>query len=317
MIRTAHLAALAATMSVLLGVAAVCTSQPGEVKVPDVIGLRPEVAERRLRGAGLGEVSFRDSLSESEPGFIIRQDPPAGQPVAEGDRVRLWVARSPEPGEERVVVPRVLEHRLDEADGILAEAGLHVGEVTEIRSPAEESLVLGQRPAPGRVVRRGTAVDIDVSVGEGPLGSVPVPNVLGRNLEEAEHMIARAKLETGDVSGDGVRVVRQNPRPGMMVPAGTGVDLVLGAEERAKIPWLPIIGGLVLVLIAVSYTMWRLGRAGGMELKPVKGTRGQEMISPKHNLSGPEACLKVIRDPGSQEISAQSALTGDERRKYG
>jgi beta-lactam-binding protein with PASTA domain len=59
-----------------------------------VIG-RPEGAARAaLEGAGFEvEISYRPVDDESDAGKVIRQDPPAGTPAAEGSVVSIVVGR--------------------------------------------------------------------------------------------------------------------------------------------------------------------------------------------------------------------------------
>jgi membrane peptidoglycan carboxypeptidase len=72
----------------------VSTGREPETTVPGVIG-RPEGAARAaLEGAGFEvEISYRPVDDESDAGKVIRQDPPAGTPAAEGSVVSIVVGR--------------------------------------------------------------------------------------------------------------------------------------------------------------------------------------------------------------------------------
>ena len=149
--------------------------------MPNVIGMRPEAARDTLAVLGLRELMFEDSLSDTEPGFVIGQTPGPDVEVAVGESVRLWVSASGEPVQDLIEVPNVLDRHVDEAIEMLTEAGLARGELRPVPSDAELGTVLRQEPGPGELVEPETRVNLAVSAGdEETVRSVVVPDVMGR-----------------------------------------------------------------------------------------------------------------------------------------
>jgi serine/threonine-protein kinase len=61
--------------------------------MPDLSNLRPDQAARKLAALGLNvEWQEQDPANGQQPGTVVGQDPPAGQPVSRGDDVQVTVA---------------------------------------------------------------------------------------------------------------------------------------------------------------------------------------------------------------------------------
>jgi len=80
-----------------------------QVKVPRVVGLRLDEAEKVLEKQGLALVDGGKIRSGSPEGEIVHQDPPAGRKIAQGQRVMAQVSGGPEFG--------VVEVEGDDEDG--------------------------------------------------------------------------------------------------------------------------------------------------------------------------------------------------------
>lgn len=120
--------------------------------VPDVRNLPEDAATAALREAGFTVV--RDSPVADRritDGRIVRTDPPAGKRV---DPSRSVVRIVPS---DSVTVPVVLGARASDAQRTLAEAGLE----SRVDTGTGRGIVYGQTPLPGRVVQRGTTVELD------------------------------------------------------------------------------------------------------------------------------------------------------------
>jgi beta-lactam-binding protein with PASTA domain len=90
------------------------------VTVPDVEGISQVEALNRLTAAGLrAEPSdmLPDSIPHPHRGTITRQYPPAGTPLEEGSRIRLWYSTGL--GEKFVVVPELQGLTVREARQLL------------------------------------------------------------------------------------------------------------------------------------------------------------------------------------------------------
>jgi serine/threonine-protein kinase len=134
---------------------------PEQVTVPDVTGLSQTSAESRLRDAHL-EVSVDEQESEDVPdGDVISQSPTAGSNVARGSTVTITVST----GKPKVSVPDVVGMKEAKANSALSRAGLTpVRQEREVTDPAQDGVVIEQRPGSGAQVDKGSDVVIVVGV---------------------------------------------------------------------------------------------------------------------------------------------------------
>jgi serine/threonine-protein kinase len=134
---------------------------PEQVAVPDVTGLSQASAEARLRDAHFG-VSVDEQESEDVPdGDVISQDPAAGTELARGSTVTITVST----GKPKVSVPNVVGMSEAKANSALSRAGLTASrEEREVTDPAQDGVVIEQRPGSGSQVDKGSEVVIVVGV---------------------------------------------------------------------------------------------------------------------------------------------------------
>ncbi len=122
------------------------------LEVPDVTGRPLEEATTALEDAGFTVV--RESAvtdRKISDGKVVRSNPPAGRTVNPANPVVRIVPSN------AVTVPVVLGSRAEDAARTLREAGL----AATIDAGTGRGIVFGQTPLPGRVVARGTEVEID------------------------------------------------------------------------------------------------------------------------------------------------------------
>ena len=133
---------------------------PEQVAVPDVIGLSRESAEATLRDDGFG-VAVQEEESEEPEGNVIAQSPSGGSEVARGETVTITVST----GTPQVDVPDVIGQTEEDASGRLAGAGLSpVSQERTVTDPAQDGVVIEQRPGAGTVVDEGREVVIVIGV---------------------------------------------------------------------------------------------------------------------------------------------------------
>ncbi|HEX2259516.1 MAG TPA: Stk1 family PASTA domain-containing Ser/Thr kinase [Actinomycetota bacterium] len=139
-------------------------------------------------------------------------------------------------GEPSIVVPDVTNKPLEEADRILAAAGLE-SRVTS-RQPSDTvaaGFVISQDPEDGRKVTEGASVQLVISEGK---EQVTVPNLINRTQAEASQLLEEAGLDLGQVSREPSdsteegRVISQSPRPNSQLDSGDPVDLVVSSGRR-------------------------------------------------------------------------------------
>jgi beta-lactam-binding protein with PASTA domain len=133
---------------------------PEQVTVPDVTGLSRESAEARLRDEGL-DVAVDEQESDEPEGDVISQSPSGGSTVARGETVTITVST----GRPQVAVPDVVGMGEGRASGRLSGAGLTpVTQERPVTDPAQDGVVIEQRPGAGTEVDEGSQVVIVIGV---------------------------------------------------------------------------------------------------------------------------------------------------------
>ncbi len=153
--------------------------------------------------------------------------------------VALRALLAEEQAPARVEVPRVIGFPLEQAESILVNEGLEVGDVTEEFSRERRGVVIDQDPPPGRSVLEGAQVDLVVSKGPAP---VEVPELIGLTVDEARAALEARGLVLGsqteqETTGfDPGEIVDQFPEPGDRVRPGTPVDVVVAVAPASPSP---------------------------------------------------------------------------------
>jgi beta-lactam-binding protein with PASTA domain/tRNA A-37 threonylcarbamoyl transferase component Bud32 len=198
---------------------------PRKVDVPRLVGKQYDEAIQILDDAGL-KWRKEEVFSKKPPGQVVRQDPKAGEQLAEGSTVILTVSK----GIERVAVPDVLQQTEESARQELAAAGFEVQVVEQSSSDTPAGVVFAQSPDPGTEAPKGSTVQINVSTGP---EQAPVPDVIDQDeatakqtLRDAGFRVRVNRVDTDDPLQDGV-VVEQDPVGGTEAELGSEVTIVV------------------------------------------------------------------------------------------
>lgn len=141
-----------------------------------------------------------------------------------------------------IVTPSLYGERQEDAERAIGEAGLEVGEVTELASAqTERGRVLAQDPIPGQQLRRGAAVSIAVSAGRPELAVPPVAGMrqaTARELLEGLGFEVAVQLTEGRAT-EGV-VLGSRPESGMArtLPAVVTLLVSSGSPQPDTVPEL-------------------------------------------------------------------------------
>jgi eukaryotic-like serine/threonine-protein kinase len=130
---------------------------PLKVKVPDLINMAREIAEKVVREAGLILGKVERQWSEASQDIVIGQTPAAGTEAAKGSAVDLVVAM------HAIRVPDVKGMKEREAKAALEKKRLKVGSIEYQKSKLEDGVVLVQSPAAGEWVAEGTSINLVVA----------------------------------------------------------------------------------------------------------------------------------------------------------
>jgi serine/threonine-protein kinase len=139
-------------------------------------------------------------------GFIISQNPVAGTKMSPGSSVDLVVSKGP----SLIEIVDLSRKSLVDAIQILETLGLEYEFIEEYSEDVSVGLVSHTLPAAGEVITPDQIIKVIVSLGI----KIEVPEVEGKNYEEALEILEKAGLVatvTGDTSG---KIVKQIPRGG-------------------------------------------------------------------------------------------------------
>ncbi|MEX2588297.1 MAG: Stk1 family PASTA domain-containing Ser/Thr kinase [Actinomycetota bacterium] len=204
----------------------------GPTRVPELAGLEQAGAEERIGALGLDPV-VQPVFSDEAVGTVVSTDPAGGSWTRRGEDVAVEVSRGP----RQTDVPSVVGLQLEQAEEMILEQDLTLGEIAREHSLEPVDKVLSQEPGPGRR-RSGEPVSMIVSSGPAILA---VPEVVNRSAAEAQKLLGDlgfvvSKQEVFHAAAPGT-VVSQDPVPTEELPQGTEVILqVSKGQEPFAVP---------------------------------------------------------------------------------
>ncbi|MEO7794984.1 MAG: PASTA domain-containing protein [Thermoanaerobaculia bacterium] len=138
-----------------------------------------------------------------------------------------------------MTVPELAGLTSEEASRLLSDQGLRFRAAEPAgrwSAVVDEGRVIESRPRAGGYVKRGSAVEVVLSLG---LRRASVPNLAGKAVSAAQVTVQAEGLEVGDTlilangAGEPGTIVGQDPPPGASVPAGTRIDLLVARDGTA------------------------------------------------------------------------------------
>ncbi|MDZ5711607.1 Stk1 family PASTA domain-containing Ser/Thr kinase [Jeotgalibacillus haloalkalitolerans] len=144
-------------------------------------------------------------------------------------------------GPAQIQVPDVTGENIEDAEEVITEAGLTVGDIVyEPNEQVEEDIVLRSSPKATRSVDEGERINLTVSSGK---ETIEVDGYVGRNFDNSEELIREAGFtdiepeERYDDSAAGT-ILEQDPREGEeVVPGDTVMRLVISqGPEQSEVP---------------------------------------------------------------------------------
>lgn len=165
------------------------------ITVPDVARVSLKEAEQRLKDCNLRyEVADRRANSAYPANYVVDQTPSPTEIVKPGRKIYLTVNTATNP---KVKVPDVVNLSKRNAEIQLQNYGLKVGTIS-FESSRFKNSVLRQSVKAGKVVPKGTMVDLAVSDGLGEK-MVDIPNIKGLRLSEAQQKLQQVGLRVGEI----------------------------------------------------------------------------------------------------------------------
>jgi beta-lactam-binding protein with PASTA domain/predicted Ser/Thr protein kinase len=215
---------------VAIGVGAYLLLAPKEVSVPDVVGRRSATAAQILQNNGF-EVNVENVRSDTvRADRVATQRPQPGQEAREGSTVTIIVSSGP--GEATIPFLRGTGRR--QAQRRLEAAGFRVDVREEFSEDIPEDRVIETSPPARSRLERGRTVTMVVSRGR---RQVEVPDVVGRDREEAERLLEGRGLRVSfrdreDDEREPGTVLEQDPAAGRKIDDGSTVTLTVAKEPK-------------------------------------------------------------------------------------
>lgn len=246
-----------------------------EIAVPNVTNMTVVEAQKLLE-----EKEFKVELEEKygdpdkyKPGTVMEQSPKAGEKRKQGSLIILTICK----GAELKAVPDVVGMSLDKAQSTLNAAGFKVGNITKRHVDGEKiGAVLSQSPKGTDKAPKGSGIDLVLNEGD-----KPVPNIIGKSIDEAKGMLEQAGLKLGeikkvtDASAKKGVVLACNPSVGANLGDGASVSITVAAggdKHSAYVDFVvpgnkPSNVQLVLVDENGKATIYAGTQAGGVRLR--------------------------------------------------
>ena len=207
------------------------------VTVPNLEGLTLEEAIEKADEVGF-KVEEGDLVSHRDipEGCVVSQTPKANSTAKKGT-IRVNLSKGPGNG----MVPYIIGMTEDEAREYLIANGFELGDVTPGASDLEEGKVFEQYPEEGTTLQEGSTVNIKVS--DGTKAKVPVPYLIGKDIDTAKQELLDADLKVKEIkydfssSYDVNEVMWQEIDANEEVEKGTAIKLIVskGAETSKTV----------------------------------------------------------------------------------
>lgn len=134
------------------------------ITIPYVYGNTWEQAEQKLKDYELVPQKEEIFSNEIALGSVISTDPPKESKVKAGDIITVYVSKGPEVAQS--AVPKLIGKTLAQAEELLTEAGLILGEVShETSETYPEGQIFYHDNTAGELVDQGTKINVSVSTG--------------------------------------------------------------------------------------------------------------------------------------------------------
>ncbi len=215
------------------------TNHNETITVPDLVGTPFESIDEFLTNRNLRyEVEIDSGYSENfEPEVILSQNPKGGAKVKEDRKIYLTLNANVPP---QVRMPNLINTDLLNAEDILISNGLKRGEITYVPDLRENAVIKqeleGEEIEPGTMLFKGSVVDLVIGNGIG-VETFPIPDFLGKTLEEAKFQIEAAELRLDIVNyikNDTVplnTIYKQLPPLGTVVRKNRIIELWINGDE--------------------------------------------------------------------------------------
>lgn len=215
-------------------------------EMPDIVNSNYTEATVLLSQKGLFvEISDEIYSTEFSANTILTQTPAAGEMVKSGQKVAVVISL----GAKKATIPIVLNKNLSDAQIIIENNKMKIGNVVEQFNDLPAGLILSQNPAGGLPAEENTVIDLIVSKGP-ENATVLVPNLVGKSTAEAQNILNGLNLVLGAIESefsDEVvvnAITRQELEPGKEVSEGVMINVFISKGPEVPVttvdPNLPV-----------------------------------------------------------------------------
>jgi serine/threonine-protein kinase len=198
--------------------------------VPNVVNLPLATAQQDIANAHLVSQVTHQASSTVPKNDVISTSPPFGTTVAKGSTVKLVVST----GAGTVPVPSVVGDTATAATSALQAQGFIVNQKSDPNSTAPSGQVVGQNPAAGTQVAKGSTVTIRVSG-----GGTRVPGVVGESQAQATQQLENDGFSVNPITASGPgsagfspgTVWKTSPAAGTVLTQGSTVNIYVVAQS--------------------------------------------------------------------------------------
>ncbi len=208
-----------------------------EVELPDVVEMSAENAKKTLENHGFHGV-ITDSVFDAhyDAGLIVEQMPPAFSTVKKGRHVYLTVSI----GEKPIIMPNLFYISPRDAELTLQSYNLELGaKHYEYDDSSPEGVVISQSYPQGQKVKRGTRINITISLGPFPERRT-VPQLVGKSLDEAKSQLKILGMDKINITYEEranilpKTILKQSIEPGTPVDEDREIELTVSEIEKSK-----------------------------------------------------------------------------------
>ncbi|MHB1486421.1 MAG: Stk1 family PASTA domain-containing Ser/Thr kinase [Acidimicrobiales bacterium] len=198
----------------------VLSKGPAPRAVPSLVGDTQDQANKALAGAGFKD-SFKLVYDETILAGIVVSWAPRDGLQPKGATVAVLISQGPAP---RKIPAFAAGSSYADASAALSNLGLIPSQAQVYSSSVPPGQVVTTNPGPGTMVKRGSAVTVEISKGPAP---VPVPDVSGDTVAQATDVLTKAGFVVGTIYGPqhGQHVIFTDPSSGTPELPGTAVNL--------------------------------------------------------------------------------------------
>lgn len=208
-----------------------------DVEVPDLTGLAVQEGYDKLTALNLFLIKDGDQYNATIPvGAVVSQVPLPGSKVKAGRKVKVIISR----GSEKVNTPNVTGKLWRDAEIVLRQAGLIIGETLRVYSNQDLDTVVLQDPVVGMTVEKGSSINLIVSSGLIGEGAV-MPNLMSRPYEQVDRIVKIMGLKVDKVTtevNDNINsgtVVNQLPEANAPLTPDAVVSLVISVKSGEEL----------------------------------------------------------------------------------